>query len=430
MTASNADLQVRREEAVARGIASAYPVYAARAENGELFDVEGRRFIDFAGGIAVQNVGHRHPKVVEAAKAQLDCFVHTCFQVAPYEVFVTLAKRLNALAPGAAPKKTLFVTTGAEAVENAVKIARAATGRRGVISFSGAFHGRTLLTMGMTGKVQPYKAGFGPFPGDLYHAPYPMPVHGITAEQTLERLAWLFKVEIEPKDVAAIAIEPVCGEGGFYIAPPHFLQALRTICDEHGIVLIADEIQAGMARTGKYFAIEHAGVVPDLVTVAKSLAAGFPLAGVIGRADIMDASPPGGLGGTYAGNPVACAAALAVLDVIEEEGLLARSLALGERVTARLERIAARAPVAEIRSLGSMVALEFAAEPNGRDAVELTKAVLARCLDDGLILLPCGLYGNVARFLYPITVPDTVLDEGLDIFERALLAVAARPKAA
>lgn len=430
MTSSNAGLQARREQAVARGIASAYPIYAARAENSELFDVEGRRFIEFAGGIAVQNVGHRHPKVIAAAKTQLDRFVHTCFQVAPYESFVALAERLNALAPGNAPKKTLFVTTGAEAVENAIKIARVATGRRGVISFSGAFHGRTLLTMGMTGKVQPYKSGFGPFPGDLYHAPYPMPVHGITADDTLERLAWLFKVEIEPKDVAAIAIEPVCGEGGFYIAPPEFLRALRAICDEHGIVFVADEVQAGMARTGKYFSIEHAGVVPDLITVAKSLAAGFPLAGVIGRADIMDASAPGGLGGTYAGNPVACAAALAVLEVIEEEGLLARSAELGERVAGRLRRIAARAPVAEVRNLGSMVALEFAAAPDGRAPPDLTKAVLARCLEDGLLLLPCGLYGNVARFLYPITIQDALLEEGLDIFEHALLEVAASPKAA
>lgn len=300
---SNSEMWARRQQAVPRGVASACPIFAERAENAELWDVEGRRYVDFAGGIAVLNTGHSHPKVLAAVERQMKAFSHTAFQVVPYVPYVELAEKLNALAPGDTPKKTIFFSTGAEAVENAVKIARAYTGRPGVISFSGGFHGRSLLTMGLTGKVVPYKAGFGPFPADLYRVPFPMEVHGVSAEESLNALANLFKTDIEPERVAAIIIEPVQGEGGFYVAPFDFLRRLREICDQHGICLIADEVQAGFARTGKMFSIEHSGVEPDLITTAKSLAGGFPLSGVIGKAEIMDAANPGGLGGTYAGQP-------------------------------------------------------------------------------------------------------------------------------
>ncbi|HEX6141177.1 MAG TPA: 4-aminobutyrate--2-oxoglutarate transaminase [Geminicoccaceae bacterium] len=430
MTSSNAGLHARRTAAVPRGVANACPIYAERAENAELFDVEGRRYIDFAGGIAVLNTGHRHERVIAAAKAQEDRFTHTSFQVVPYEPYVALAERLNELAPGDFEKKTVLMTTGAEAVENAVKIARCHTRRRAVIAFGGAFHGRTLLTMGLTGKVMPYKAGFGPFPSDIYHAPYPIPLHGVSEDDSLKALGQLFKTEVEPEQVAAIIIEPVQGEGGFYIASKSFLQKLRKVCDEHGILLIADEIQAGMARTGKWFAIEHSEVAPDLITTAKSLAGGYPLAGVIGRAEVMDSVPPGGLGGTYGGNPVACAAALAVLDVIEHEQLLGRSVAIGEMMAARLRRLPQQHLVAEVRNLGGMVALELAGDDaTGRSAAEITRALTARALEHGLIVLACGVYGNVVRFLVPLTASDALIEEGLGILERALAEVAGRQAA-
>ncbi|MFM7625047.1 MAG: aminotransferase class III-fold pyridoxal phosphate-dependent enzyme, partial [Gammaproteobacteria bacterium] len=322
---TNADLARRRAAAIPRGVGNSLQVYADRASNGEIWDVEGRRYIDFASGIAVLNTGHLHPRVQGAVAAQLARLSHACFQVTPYENYVALAERLNALAPGPGPWKTIFLTTGAEAVENAVKIARYHTDRPAVIAFGGAFHGRTLACMSLTGKVQPYKAGFGPMLPDVYHAPFPVEYHGVGVAQSLAALDQLFKADVDPQRVAAIIIEPVQGEGGFYPAPPAFLRALRELCDRHGIVLIADEIQSGFARTGRMFAIEHAGVVPDLITVAKSLAGGVPLSGVIGRADIMDAPPAGGLGGTYAGSPLGCAAGLAVLDVIESEDLCARA---------------------------------------------------------------------------------------------------------
>jgi 4-aminobutyrate aminotransferase/(S)-3-amino-2-methylpropionate transaminase len=426
MSSTNAGLAARRHAAVPRGVAHACPIYVERAENAELWDVGGRRYIDFAGGIAVLNTGHRHPRVIAAARAQEERFTHTSFQVVPYEIYIELAEKLNALAPGDFAKKTLLLTTGAEAVENAIKIARAATRRRAVIAFQGGFHGRTLLTMGLTGKVAPYKAGFGPFPAEIYHAPYPMPLHGVSEEQSLDAIRAIFKADVEPEQVAAIIIEPVTGEGGFYIAPASFLRKLRALCDEHGILLIADEIQSGMARTGKWFAIQHAGVAPDLITSAKSLAGGYPLSAVIGRAEVMDAVPPGGLGGTYGGNPVAVAAGLAALEVIEEEGLLQRSLELGERMAARLKGLAKRSPVAEVRHLGGMVAMELADEPGGRPAAELTKAITARALENGLIVLACGIYGNVLRFLVPLTASDAIVSEGLDILERSLLEVAAK----
>lgn len=425
---SNTDLQARREAAVPRGVGNAMQVYAERASNAEVWDVEGRRYIDFAGGIAVLNTGHGHPKVMAAVAEQARRFAHTCFQVMPYEPYVRLAERLNALAPGAMAKKTIFFSTGAEAVENAVKIARAATRRPGIIAFSGAFHGRTLLTMALTGKVVPYKVGFGPFPNEVYHLPFPNAYHGVSKEESLNALATLLKADIEAERVAAIIVEPVQGEGGFYIAPFDFLHELRRICDRHGILFIADEIQAGMARTGKWFAIEHSGVVPDLITAAKSLAGGFPLSAVIGKAEIMDAVAPGGLGGTYAGNPVACAAANAVLDVIEEEQLLARAEALGQRIRARLEALQRRNDmpfIGEVRGLGAMVAMELVKDRISREPhAELTKALTAKAHERGLMLLSCGTGANVIRILVPLTASNDLVDEGLDILEHALDEVA------
>ena len=426
---TNKDLLDRRNQAVARGVANIHNIFAERAENAEVWDVEGKRYIDFAGGIAVLNTGHCHPKVMAAVNEQMERFTHTCFQVLPYEPYVALAERLNALAPGNFDKKTLFLTSGAEAVENAVKIARAYTKRPAVIAFNGGYHGRTFMTLGLTGKVLPYKAGFGPFPADVFHAPFPSRLHGVDVEESLHYLKHLFKVEVEPERVAAIIIEPVQGEGGFYIAPPEFLNALRALCDEHGILLISDEVQAGAARTGKMFAIEHSGVVPDLIVMAKSLAGGFPLSAVIGRAEIMDAPAPGGLGGTYAGNPLACAAALAVLDVIEEEGLLERSLKLGEHMRTRLNELADRfSCIGEVRGLGGMVAIELFQDDSRKvPAVDLTKALVAKVAEQGLILLPCGMYGNVIRFLVPITASDRLIDEGLDIIERSLETLSVEP---
>ena len=427
---TNAALLARREAAVARGVASAAPIFAAHAENAELWDVEGNRYIDFAGGIAVLNTGHRHPKVVEAAKAQEDHFTHTSFQVVPYEPYVALAERINALAPGAFDKKTLLVTTGAEAVENAVKIARASTGRPGVIAFSAGYHGRTLLTLGLTGKVAPYKLDVGPFPGDIFRVPFPNQRDQITVDDSLRALESLFLTDAQPDRVAAIILEPVLGEGGYHPVPAELWAALRAVCDKHGILLISDEIQAGFGRTGTWFAIEHSGVAPDLITFAKSVAGGYPVAGVVGRADVMDALAPGGLGGTYGGNPVACAAALATIDAIETEGLLARSTALGEVLRTRLAHIGSTvAPYRmwDIRGIGAMLAVEFVTdfETASPDAA-LTKAVIANALKRGLILLACGMHGNAVRIMVPLTASDAIIDEALTIFEAALAeAVAA-----
>jgi 4-aminobutyrate aminotransferase/(S)-3-amino-2-methylpropionate transaminase len=370
----------------------------------------------------VLNVGHRHPRVVAAVEQQLAALTHTCFQVTPYEPYVRLAERLNALAPGATPKKTIFFTTGAEAVENALKIARYHTKRSAVIAFSGAFHGRTLATMTLTGKVQPYKAGFGPMLPDVFHAPFPVSYHGVGPEDSLAALDRLFKADVDPERVAAIIIEPVQGEGGFYVAPPEFLRTLRALCDRHGMLLIADEIQSGFARTGRVFAIEHAGVEPDLITVAKSLGGGLPLSGVIGKAAIMDAPPPGGLGGTYAGPPLACAAGLAVLDVIAEEKLCERANHVGGVLRHRLGALQQRFPaIGEVRGLGAMVAMELVKQrdPHQPDA-ELTRALVQAAAKRGLVLLSCGVYGNVIRFLAPLTISDAVLTEGLDCLEAAL----------
>ncbi|MDX1606240.1 MAG: 4-aminobutyrate--2-oxoglutarate transaminase [Candidatus Competibacterales bacterium] len=429
---TNQELLERRQKAVARGVANMHSIYTERAENAELWDVEGRRYIDFAGGIAVLNTGHRHPKVMAAVEQQLQQFTHTCFQVSPYETYIALAEKLNALVPGDFDKKTLFLTSGAEALENAVKIARAYTKRRAVIAFNGGYHGRTSLTMAMTGKVAPYKANFGPFPGDIYHAPFPIALHKLSVEHSLLALDHLFKVEIEPEQVAAMVIEPVQGEGGFYIAPPEFLQALRELCDRHGILLIVDEVQTGFARTGRLFAIEHSGVAPDLMTMAKSLAGGFPLSAVVGRAEVMDAPHPGGLGGTYGGSPVACAAALAVLEVIEQEGLIERSQALGERLTRRFRAMADRFEcIGDVRGQGAMVAIElFKDAARTQPDPDLTKALVAKAAEHGLILLSCGMYGNVIRVLVPLTASDALVDEGLDLIETSLRELVAERAAA
>src|SRR5208282_5969233 len=400
----SAELKSRKAAAVASGVATK-GIYVVKAENSELWDVDGRRYIDVAAGIAVLNTGHRHPRVMAAVAQQAEAFAHTCFHVAPYESYVRLAERLNTLAPGDFAKKTLFLSSGAEAVENAIKIARYFTKRSGVIAFSGGFHGRTLMTMGLTGKVMPYKRGFGPFPAEVYHAEFPHPYHGVTSEQALGDIDRLFHGDVDPKAVAAILIEPVQGEGGFNIAPPDFLRALRRLCDEHGIVLIADEVQGGIARTGKMFSIEHAGVVPDLITVAKGLGGGFPLSGVIGRATIMDAAHPGGLGGTYGGNPISIAAAHAVLDVIESEQLFARATRVGQRMRARLDALALELPcIGEVRGLGAMVAMELVKDRKTKEPdAALTSAVVAQAEQRGLILLSCGTSANVVRLLSPLT---------------------------
>ena len=418
----NEALLARRNAAVARGVSLAHPVFVERAENALLWDADGRRYVDFAGGIAVLNTGHRHPKVLEAVRRQLEKVTHTCFQVTGYEPYVELAERLNRLAPGPGPKKTLLMTTGAEAVENAVKIARAYTKRSAVIAFAGGFHGRTLMALALTGKVAPYKAGFGPMPGEVYHVPFPDALHGVSVDDSFHAIEQLFKCDVEPERVAAVIVEPVQGEGGFYVAPRDFMQRLRELCDRHGIVFIADEIQSGAGRTGKMFAMEHYGVAGDLTTVAKSIAGGFPVSAVVGRAEIMDACGPGGLGGTYAGNPVACAAACAVLDVFEQEAILDRAMSLGQRISARLRSMAAQhREIAEVRALGAMIALELCkdGDPRQPDA-DLTKALTARARELGLILLSCGVYANVIRILVPITAEDAVVDEGLAIIERAL----------
>jgi 4-aminobutyrate aminotransferase/(S)-3-amino-2-methylpropionate transaminase len=419
---SNAELHARRQQAVPRGVSNSLAVYAERASNAEIWDVEGRRYIDFASGISVLNTGHVHARVRQAIERQLAKFTHTCFQVTPYESYIALAEALNALAPGPAPKKTIFLTTGAEAIENAIKIARFHTRRSAVIAFAGGFHGRTLACISLTGKVLPYKAGFGPMLPEVYHVPFPMAYHGVTVEDSLRALEQLFKADVDPARVAAIVIEPVLGEGGFYAAPPELLRRLRTLCDSHGIVLIADEIQSGFGRTGRMFAIEHAGVVPDLITIAKSVAGGVPLSAVTGKAEIMDAPGPGGLGGTFAGSPLACAAGLAVLEVMREENLLSRAQEIGRFMSSRLKGLQVRFPcVGDVRALGAMVAVELVknSRADSPDA-ELTRALVQAAGRLGLVVLSCGVYSNVIRFLAPLTIPDALLKEGFSLFEQAL----------
>lgn len=418
----NSELHQRRVAATPRGVGVMCGFYAEKAENATLWDVEGNEVIDFAAGIAVLNTGHRHPKVMAAVEKQLQAFTHTAYQIVPYESYVSLAERINGLVPIDGPPKTAFFSTGAEAVENAVKIARAYTKRPGIIAFGGGFHGRTFMTMALTGKVAPYKIGFGPFPGSVYHAHYPNELHGVSTEQALQSLTHLFKADIAPDQVAAILLEPVQGEGGFNIAPPEFMQALRALCDSHGILLIIDEVQSGFARTGKLFASEHYAIKPDLITMAKSLAGGLPLSAVAGRAQVMDAPAPGGLGGTYAGNPLAVAAAHAVLDVIEEEKLCERANQLGKDLVEVLTHAKAHCPhIADIRAQGSMVAIEFQDPQTGAPSPEFTKQVQDKALQTGLLLLSCGVYGNVIRFLYPLTIPDEQFRKALDIIQRSLM---------
>lgn len=413
----------RKNAAISRGVGMTTQIYAERAENAEIWDKDGNRYIDFAAGIAVVNTGHRHPKVVQAVKDQLDRFTHTCHQVVPYENYVALAERLNALVPGDFPKKTIFATTGAEAVENAIKIARYATGRSAVVAFTGAFHGRTFMGMTLTGKVQPYKAGFGAMMPDVWHLPFPNELHGTSQQDALAALDKLFKADVDPARVAAIIVEPVQGEGGFYPVPSGFMQKLRQLCDDHGMLLIADEVQTGFARTGRLFAMELHGVAADITCMAKGLGGGLPISAVTGRAEIMDAPNPGGLGGTYAGNPLGVAAAHAVLDVIEEEGLAERAERLGQRLKQRLASLRDDVPeIVDIRGPGLMNAVEFNVAGSDRPSPEFTNRVREEALARGLILLTCGVHANVIRFLPPLTVPDPVFEEALDILEDSVRA--------
>lgn len=414
----------RKNKATPRGVAVKCDFYAERALNAEVWDVEGRRYIDFVSGVSVNNVGHRHPRVVKAIEDQLQNVIHTAFQITPYGSYVSLAERINALVPGDFAKKTTFLTTGAEAVENAVKIARIATKRPGIVAFDGAFHGRTLLGMALTGKVAPYRPGAGPMPGSVYHVPFPSGPRGVTAEASLTALKNLFKVEVDPTEVAAIIFEPVQGEGGFVPAPPEFVKALRSICDRHGILLIADEIQSGFGRTGKLFAMEHFDVAADLTTMAKSIAGGVPLSAVCGRAEVMDAPGPGSLGGTYAGNALAIAAAHAVLDIMEAERLPERAWRLGQVLRDTLERLKTDVPeVAEVRGIGSMIGIEFFKRDGSGPDAEFTKKVQARAQTDGLLILICGLNANVIRFLHPLTIEESLFKEGLTVFCSAVAAV-------
>ncbi|MDO5758922.1 MAG: 4-aminobutyrate--2-oxoglutarate transaminase [Rhodobacterales bacterium] len=422
----NAEIAERRAGAISQGVGMMTQVYADHAKNSEVWDVEGNRYIDFAAGIAVVNTGHCHPKVMQAVSDQIARFTHTCHQVLPYENYIRLAERLNDKVPGDFAKKTVFVTTGAEAVENAIKVARIHTGRSAVIAFGGAFHGRTFMGMSLTGKVAPYKKGFGAMMPDVYHIPFPIDLHGISTADTMDAVQKLFKADLDPDRVAAIIIEPVQGEGGFYPAPVELMRELRRLCDDHGIVMVADEVQTGFARTGHLFAMEGYGVAADITTMAKGLAGGLPLAALTGRADIMDAAHPGGLGGTYGGNPLGIAASNAVLDVIEEEDLCNRANELGSRLKQRLESIRASTPeMVDVRGPGFMIAAEFNTADGSAPNPDMTNRIRMEALKRGLILLTCGIYGNVIRFLAPITIQDDVLAEGLDILEQSIAAARA-----
>ncbi|WP_331773902.1 4-aminobutyrate--2-oxoglutarate transaminase [Sulfurospirillum sp. 1612] len=415
----NQALQDRKNKVFARGQGNMYPVFVDHAKNSEVWDVDGNRYIDFGMGIAVCNTGHAHPKIVEAVKAQVEKFSHTCLMVNPYEVAVELAEKLTKLAPGTTEKKAIFLNSGAEAVENAVKIARAYTGKRGIIAFNGAFHGRTNMTMGLTGKMAPYKNSFGPFPSEIYHVPFPGAAYGVSVEDSLKAIKNLFKYDISSDDVAAIIVEPVQGEGGFYPAPIEFLQALRDICDAHNIVMIADEIQTGFGRTGKMFCMEYSNIEPDLMTVAKGIAGGYPLSAVVGKQEIMDAPVAGGLGGTYGGSPVACAAALAVQDIMKDEDLINRSNEIGTLFHTRLTALQAQYPelISDVRNKGAMIAIELMSDGDkDKPNAALTKEIIAHATAYGLILLSCGFNSNVIRFLPALTISDALVNEGLDKF--------------
>ncbi|RVV99225.1 4-aminobutyrate--2-oxoglutarate transaminase [Mesobaculum littorinae] len=424
MTA-NSDLETRRRAAVARG-AAGKGVYAVRAENAELWDADGRRYLDLAAGIAVLNTGHRHPRVMAAVEEQMAAFTHTCFHVAPFEGYVRLCERLNAAVDTGAPNRSLLLTTGVEAVENAIKIARAATGRSGIVAFGGGFHGRTSLGMALTGKVMPYKRSFGPSPVGIFHAPFPNAYHGVSVDEALRGLDMVLHADLAPEDTAAFIVEPVQGEGGFNVIPPEFMAALREIADRHGILLIVDEVQGGMARTGRMLSVEHTGVKPDLVTLAKGLGGGFPISAVVGRAEVMDVPHAGGLGGTYAGNPLAVAAANAVLDVIEDENLIGRATEIGARIKSRLTATAQRnamSAIGDIRGLGAMIAFELVTDRDSRAPDPgLAARIAAEAERAGLLILTCGTRGNAVRLLPPLTISDTQLDEALDLLDQAIAA--------
>lgn len=402
------DLSQRRAASVPRGVGCVHPIAIARASGATLWDVDGREYIDFVGGIGVMNLGHANPAVVEAIQRQAGLYTHLCFQVTSYEPYVEVAEALNRIAPGTSAKKTLLLSTGSEATENAVKIARAYTQRPAVIAFQHGYHGRTLLALSMTGKNAPYKQHFGPFCSEVYHTPFPHELHGWTTRRALEALDEVFSSSVSPDRVAAIIIEPVLGEGGFVPAPPEFMHALRAVCDRHGIVLVCDEIQSGFGRTGKRFAVEHSGIEPDLITVAKSLAGGMPLAAVVGKAEIMDAPAPGGLGGTYAGNPVACAAALASIEAMTEE-MLDRATVIGHRIRDAFDSIASRYPsaVSEVRGLGAMIGIEF----NADRTADVTR-IIVEARERGVLLMPAGA-GNVIRALVPLVIDDRTLEDAL-----------------
>ncbi len=415
---TNETLLARRKKVLPTGLGIAFPVFADTAKNSEIWDVDGNRYIDFIGGISVLNTGHSHPKIVEAVSAQLQRFSHTSAQIVNYESYVELCEKLCDKAPISGDKKAFLLTTGAEAVENAIKVARAKTGRPGVIAFVGGWHGRTLLAMGLTGKVIPYKKMFGPMPASIFHAPFPAPENNITEEDALRGLEMIFKADIDPSEVAAMIIEPIQGEGGFHQLTPTFAKKLREICDQHGIVLIFDEVQCGFGRTGTLFATEQLGVEPDLITSAKSLAGGFPISALMGRAEVMDAPLPGGLGGTYAGSPLGTTAALKVLEIIEEENLLARSQELGTKIAGFLSGLN-NSKIAHIRHKGAMLAFDLV-DSNGKPDMEATNALKAKAFEKGLLLASCGMYFNTIRVMVPLTIQDEVLEEGLHIIQQAL----------
>ncbi|MCS3527943.1 4-aminobutyrate--2-oxoglutarate transaminase [Acinetobacter johnsonii] len=419
MDSKHSALNARKLKATPRGVGVMCQWYAEKAENSTIWDSEGNQYTDFAGGIAVLNTGHRHPKIIAAVTEQLTKFTHTAYQVVPYEIYVSLAERINARAPIAGEAKTTFFSTGAEAVENAVKIARSYTGRHGIVTFGNGFHGRSFMTMAMTGKTAPYKRDFGVMPSGVFHARYPVESKGITVDAAIESIEDIFAEDIAAHDVAAIVLEPVQGEGGFNVVPAEFLKRLRALCDQHGILIIADEVQTGFARTGKLFAMDHYETKADLITMAKSLGGGFPISGVVGRAEVMDAPNPGGLGGTYAGNPVAVASAHAVLDVIEEEGLCERANVLGAELVEVLNELKqSSSTVQEIRALGSMVAIEL-------ETADQAKAIQNYAMQNGLLILTCGRYGNVIRFLYPLTIPAEQFRAGLNILKQGFALSAA-----
>ena len=427
--ATNKEFELRRDDSVAKAIAYSSTFIADRAENTEIWDVEGKRYIDFCGGIGCQNTGHRNQRVVDAIKNQLDTLTHTCFQVTPYESYIELAERLNDIYPGDFKKKSMFFSAGGEAVENAVKVARYYTKRPAIITFTNGYHGRSYMGMALSARMIPFKQGFGPFPGDIYRLPFPDEFRGITLEDTKRAFATLFRSDCPPDQIAAIFFEPVQGEGGYNIATQEFVSYLRELCDEHGIVLVADEIQSGIGRTGKMFAMEHFGIDPDLTCVGKSIGGGLPISGVVGKASVIDTVPPGGLGGTFGGNPMACAAALAVLETIEKDGLLAKGLEIGEVIDKRLREMSLKNSmqnIGDVRGLGCMNAIELvkdreSLEPDGDMAAEVAQIALKK----GLILVTAGPTRNVIRILVPLSADLNVIEEGLDILEASLEEAAA-----